>query len=208
MPRSSKKIDELLHDIKSPLTSAIISCEEALDKDPLNENLRDVRESLKYIASLINADSGDERFSVREVISSSIKSAKKFSIDSCEINFSSPDNYIYGNTIKFKRVIDNILLNAIEALATNIVIRVEIVMANSENASTVVKISDNGPGIMAGDLEKVFDNGFSTKDKTMVNSGLGLYICKSIIEKDFGGQISVESKIGRDHGTTFTLVFP
>lgn len=202
MPRSSKKVDELLHDIKSPLTSAIISCEEALEKDPHNENLHDVFESLKYIASLINADIGDEKFDVREVISSSIKSAKKFSHNKCEIKFTSPDSFIYGNRAKFKRVIDNILLNAIEASANKINIQVEM------KSSIEIRISDNGTGIHVGDFVNIFNAGFSTKDKLSSNHGLGLYISKSIIEKDFGGHISVESTTGSDHGTIFTMVFP
>ena len=61
MPRSSKKIDELLHDIKSPLTSALISCEEGLEIvndrkslriGSLKENIHDIHESLKNIKYL------------------------------------------------------------------------------------------------------------------------------------------------------------
>lgn len=211
MPRSSKKIDELLHDIKSPLTSAIISCEETLEivndqetlrKDSIIEYLRDIHESLQCIKNLVSTDTYDEKFDVREVISSSIKSAKKISLNTCEIRLSSPDIAIYGSRTKFRRVINNLLLNAVEAFATNIDIKVEA------KSSMEIRISDNGIGIPKDKLEYIFDKGYSLKTskfKTSRNHGLGLCICKSIIEKDFGGEITVESSIGSHHGTVFTI---
>lgn len=200
MPRSSKKFDELLHDIRSPLTSAIISCEEALKKDALNEDLNDIYESLKYIVQLISADAGDEEFDVIEVISSSIRSAKIYSHNKCEIKFMGSGSHLYGNRASFKRVINNLLLNSIEGSST--VIHIEVA------GSTVIKIRDNGIGIPVEDIPNIFNAEFSTKEAISLEHGLGLSICKSIIEKDFGGQISVKSKTGSHHGTTFTMIFP
>ena len=214
MPRSSKKFDELLHDIKSPLTSALISCEEVLEivndrkslrKGSLKEYIHDIHESLKYIKGLTCCGNSEsrEKFNIREIISDSIKSVKKVCTVSCEIKFSSHSDSLYGNRFKFKRVIDNLLINSVEATATVIDIQVEVISANPRGDCIVIKIRDNGLGIGKNNLKKIFCDGFSTKDKTSHSRGLGLSICKSIIEKDFGGEIGVESKVGK--GTAFTI---
>jgi PAS domain S-box-containing protein len=65
-----------------------------------------------------------------------------------------------------------------------------------------ISIRDNGTGIPAGVLEKIFDPYFSTKKK---GSGLGLAITHSIISKH-GGHIAAESKPG--NGSTFTIYLP
>jgi signal transduction histidine kinase len=65
-----------------------------------------------------------------------------------------------------------------------------------------VLISDTGKGIPPGDLEKIFVPFFTTKTQ---GTGLGLPICKKLIEQN-GGNLSVESRLGE--GTTFTIELP
>ena len=67
----------------------------------------------------------------------------------------------------------------------------------------IVKITDSGPGIPQNIIDKIFDPFFTTK-RQGEGSGLGLDICKKIIQKHHGS-ISVESQPGR---TTFTIEFP
>ena len=57
----------------------------------------------------------------------------------------------------------------------------------------MIKIKDNGPGIKSGDIEKIFEPGFTLK-KT--GTGLGLAIAKEIMEL-MGERIWAESKDGR-----------
>jgi nitrogen fixation/metabolism regulation signal transduction histidine kinase len=70
------------------------------------------------------------------------------------------------------------------------------------NGFILLKIRDDGPGIPEGEIKRVFDLFYTTKEK---GSGLGLPICKKIME-DHGGSIEIESKIGE--GTTVILKFP
>jgi len=65
-------------------------------------------------------------------------------------------------------------------------------------------VEDTGSGIKDQDIEKIFDPFFTTKAPGR-GTGLGLSICYSIV-KQLGGQIQVESEIGK--GTRFTLTFP
>lgn len=69
-----------------------------------------------------------------------------------------------------------------------------------------ISISDQGVGIPAGDIDKLFAPYFrSETGKAIQGTGLGLYIVKNLIEK-MNGKISVRSKVGE--GTTFTISMP
>lgn len=65
-----------------------------------------------------------------------------------------------------------------------------------------ILVSDNGCGIPASSLEKIFENGFSTKNRG--NSGIGLYLLKEIVTKG-NGTIDINSEINK--GTTFVITF-
>jgi signal transduction histidine kinase len=67
-----------------------------------------------------------------------------------------------------------------------------------------ITIQDTGEGIAPSDLKKIFDPFFSTKPSGE-GTGLGLYVSYQIV-KNHGGEIQVESKLGR--GTTVTILLP
>jgi two-component system NtrC family sensor kinase len=71
-----------------------------------------------------------------------------------------------------------------------------------ENVEILIK--DTGAGIPEGDVDKIFEPFFSTKEVGK-GTGLGLSICYGIIEAH-GGQIEVESRI--DEGTTLRIILP
>ena len=67
-----------------------------------------------------------------------------------------------------------------------------------------LRVEDNGPGIPASQLNKVFDPYFTTK-QAKSGTGLGLYITKKVVE-DHNGSIKVESTTRA--GTVFTIRLP
>jgi PAS domain S-box-containing protein len=78
------------------------------------------------------------------------------------------------------------------------------VTARNEGAGVTVEVSDTGVGIAPENLAKIFDPFFTTKEIGR-GTGLGLAVCYGIV-KEHGGNVSVESVVGK--GTTFTLTLP
>jgi PAS domain S-box-containing protein len=113
---------------------------------------------------------------------------------------------IAGSASRLGQVFLNLLINAAQAIpedrSADNEVRVSAFRAASGEA--VVEIADTGVGIAPEILGHVFDPFFTTKPLG-VGTGLGLSICHGIVT-GMGGQISVESEVGR--GSTFRVVLP
>ena len=110
---------------------------------------------------------------------------------------------------EMRQVLSNLLLNSLEALAEGgkIVLRASS-FTSAENGlhSIRIAVADNGEGISDDAIDQIFDPFFTTKGS--VGNGLGLWVCKQIVEKH-GGTIWVRSRTeGRMQGTTFLLILP
>lgn len=106
---------------------------------------------------------------------------------------------IEGSWAELNQAMLNLLVNAAQAGAT----KVAIIADPVRNGTITFRITDNGEGISAKTLTRIFEPFFSTK--SVGNSGLGLSITKKIIELH-GGSIAVESR--EEEGTTFTITLP
>lgn len=109
--------------------------------------------------------------------------------------------FIMGEEKQLYQIFNNLIKNAIQAIPDD---NIGIITITSEKTDTKIRIAiqDNGCGISADNIEKIFQPNFTTKNSGM---GLGLAISKSIIENS-GGMIWVESTIGE--GTTFFVEMP
>jgi len=115
----------------------------------------------------------------------------------------SPDlPLIQGDRFGLEIVFKNILLNSIESLTKPGEISIDARKGSDEELEIVIR--DSGKGISKKDLRMVFDPFFSTKRKTG-GTGLGLPICKRIIE-EHRGSIAIESRWNR--GTTVFVRLP
>lgn len=99
--------------------------------------------------------------------------------------------HIRGDRVQLQQVIVNLVLNAVQALEQGGVFHGHIVIeATAEEEMVVVSVRDDGPGIDANDLERIFGSFFTTKSDGI---GIGLAICQSIIA-DHGGTISATNR--------------
>jgi PAS domain S-box-containing protein len=112
---------------------------------------------------------------------------------------------------QFSQVINNLIINADQAMPKGGVIKIKAVNIKVGPESSLrlepgnylrISISDNGEGISPENLSKIFDPYFTTRSN---GSGLGLATTYSIVKRH-RGEIRVESKVGI--GTTFTIYLP
>lgn len=100
---------------------------------------------------------------------------------------------VYGYPNEFSQVILNLLINARDALIEGKVDSAWISLhAFNEEGKTVVTVADNGGGIAEEILDRLFDPYFTTKGPDK-GTGLGLFMSKTIIEKNMGGRLTVRN---------------
>jgi two-component system nitrogen regulation sensor histidine kinase NtrY len=102
---------------------------------------------------------------------------------------------------QLKRVLINLLDNAIEAMGRRGAIAIETAR-DQVNGFMRIVVADNGPGIPVGEREKLFLPYYSTKGR---GSGLGLAIVRRIVA-EHGGSVDVADNVPR--GTRFTIELP
>ena len=107
------------------------------------------------------------------------------------------------DSVLMERVVIQILSNAVLHNRKNGRV---LLTAWSEAGQLIVHVQDNGNGIPAGDLPKVFERFYRARNAEIATPGvgLGLSLCKSIIQAH-GGEITIKSKLGSGTGVTVKL---
>ncbi len=101
---------------------------------------------------------------------------------------------------KLQQAFLNFIKNAMESISGEGVIAISIEPLGNENIS--VKIADTGKGLTPGEMDRIFNPEYTTKEKGL---GLGLPIAYEIV-RGHGGDIRVQSQVGL--GTTFDILLP
>ena len=112
---------------------------------------------------------------------------------------------LFSNGHAIERITLNLLDNALKyGKAERAEIRLKATM-NEEKLE--ISVTDNGPGISGGELERIFEEFYRLRyeDYSVRGTGLGLALSRRLARK-LGGDIRVESDVGR--GSTFSLVIP
>ena len=116
---------------------------------------------------------------------------------------------ILGIAGELRQILANLLANALDAVDHNcrIIIRTSASLDPASGKPRIrVSVSDCGHGITPATAKQMFDPFFTTKGT--VGTGLGLWVCKQLVDKN-GGHIRVRSTTeGPKHGTTFSITLP
>lgn len=105
------------------------------------------------------------------------------------------------------RVLMNLFNNAFDAIAVKDYPENNQsiwIVVTADEGLLKIQVRDNGIGMDTSVIKRIFEYGFSTKDKA--GRGIGLHSCKERIEEAFGGDILVESSPG--NGTVFYINIP
>ena len=86
----------------------------------------------------------------------------------------------------FSWVLENLIRNAVDAMDGDG--KIQVALQAGEEGGVLVTVSDTGPGIPKAKRKEIFQPGYTTKPRGW---GLGLSLCKRIIEEYHGGKISV-----------------
>ncbi|HEY3276728.1 MAG TPA: hybrid sensor histidine kinase/response regulator [Syntrophorhabdaceae bacterium] len=124
-----------------------------------------------------------------------------------ELQFDPPSGDYYASADRelIRRVLQNLVDNALKAIPAGGAVRVNV---EQEDGCVRMTVQDNGPGIRKEDQERIFEK-FGQADlgfgKGKYSTGLGLAFCKLAVETH-GGRIGVESEEGK--GSTFWFDLP
>jgi len=111
---------------------------------------------------------------------------------------------ILGDRVQLQQVIINLVMNGVEAMQSVTDQPRELAIGSHQNETrqVLVSVTDSGVGISAEHADRLFNAFFTTKSSGM---GMGLSICRSIIEAH-GGRMSAVNNVGP--GATFQFVLP
>ncbi|MDF2159204.1 HAMP domain-containing sensor histidine kinase [Algoriphagus sp. CAU 1675] len=211
---------QVAHEIKNPLTPMKLTLQHLLRLQEAGrlDDLEKLKKSLETLIHQVDALSGiassfstfakmplpkNELMNFKEVLGKVLDLFKNDQrLDLSFQDDSYTDNIpIFGDDKLFGRVISNLIINGVQAVAPGVRPSIKVWLWLTEKA-VFLEITDNGKGIPPELRDKIFVPNFSTKS---TGSGLGLAIAKSGVETA-GGKIWFETELGK--GTTFYLTFP
>lgn len=113
---------------------------------------------------------------------------------------------VRGDAVLFDHVVFNLIDNAVKFSHPDGRLHVSL---KRDGAWIILKVTDDGPGISAGELQHVFDKFYrgGSRDGCLQGTGLGLTICKRIAE-GMGGRVEAQSPIARGRGTAMIVRLP
>jgi signal transduction histidine kinase len=193
----------IAHEVRQPLTSMITSADAGfrfLDR-PI-PNVDRAKEALKQIAAdghragavvgstramFKNAARNRSVLDVNELIRDAL-ALERFDLQKhqilVQVEPNEPLPEVVGDRVQLQQVLINLILNAIDAMATEDGPRVLSVRSEPNiDGGVVVSIADTGRGVNSENMERIFNPRFTTKADGM---GLGLSICRAIVEAHNG----------------------
>jgi signal transduction histidine kinase len=216
-------VSNMTHELKTPIAIAYAATDAMLnfgvldDKAKATEYLQHTRHQLNHLSGL-----------VEQILTLSVEERKNFKLHSTEFNLTEvvsnlaeqfklkynrpivfdlqlPDTMITADKLHLSNAISNLFDNAIKYGKEEVRITVK---AYTTNQTIVIVIKDNGIGIPAASLSKIFDKFYRVPTGNIhevKGFGLGLSYVKSVIEKH-SGTVSVVSREGE--GSEFALSLP
>ncbi len=217
-------IATLTHDLKVPIL-AEAKVLDLLKKETFGKNseaqkqafanmISNNKDMMALVTTLLDVHKLDDGVYIINVTEADIEEIVKKEVDrlkflltenNCEIKIeiSTKLPKIKVDAKEIGRVVKNILTNAINFSPENSFIYIKLF---SDNNNLYIEITDNGCGIEPKDIPYIFDRYFTIAKKyRKVGTGLGLYLCKKIVDLH-NGNISVKSIMNKE--TTFKIELP
>lgn len=207
---------QVAHEIKNPLTPMKLTLQQMernlqggpVESDKVRKSvdvlLRQV-EILNVIASSFSTfaqmpSPSPQRSELGKLLSDTVNLFRTGTEGNVEWTAPTGPIWISVDTASFSRAISNILINALQAKASERSLEI-VVSVKVEEGHVIISIKDNGKGIPENLQERIFQPQFTTKDS---GSGLGLYMARQFVQQS-GGKIGFTTS---SEGTTFFVEIP
>jgi signal transduction histidine kinase len=208
------------HELRTPVAVMLTQTQSALNRERDAESYKQtveaclraaqrMRRLIESLMELARFDAGQEvlkrqRFDLSTTVHDCAELVKPLAEErGVEIFTGLSPLEITGDAERLAQVITNLLTNAIQYNQPAGEVRVKL---EPQNGLAVLTVADAGQGIAPENLPRVFERFFrADPSRSSGNAGLGLAICKAIVEAH-GGVIEVSS--GGNAGTTFTVRLP
>jgi len=213
----------LAHEIKNPLTPIQLSAErlrhklaktlEGGDREILEKSTRTIVQQVEAMKTMVNAFSEYARPTITQTrplaLNTLIEEVVALYPPPSGLEFEldlAPDlPCVLGDPVKLRQVAHNLVKNAQEAMAPGQAGHILISTHRADHLdppAMELRISDNGPGIPADQVDRIFEPYVTSKVK---GTGLGLAIVRRILE-ELGGSIRLDTTYA--HGARFIILLP
>lgn len=209
------------HQLRTPLTETRWALDSIAKKAEIPEEMRSIvergRQSVERLISIVNemlkvpvlehpeTELKKERILLHELLKEIAEEFRGLAQQKrVSLSLSTEKIEVAADREKIKVAIENIVDNAIRYSPGKTV----SVSASRDNESAIIVVRDSGIGISPENQDRLFTKFFRGKNAVLLEpneSGIGLFIAKTIVEKHFGS-IQFSSVLGQ--GTTFTITLP
>ena len=215
-----KSIEDISHQLKTPLTSISIMLDNIIDDPDMDANVRSdfindinreinninflVKSLLKLSRFDINAVNYNNDFNnIKLIVNKVVNNVSTLSdLKNIKVNINIQDNFnLYCDFNWQVEALTNIVKNSIEHSFKDKNI---IINASDEKLYSKIEITNYGIGINDKDIKHIFDRFYKGENSNEDSFGIGLSLAKTIIEKN-NGKISVSSK--KNDKTIFTIKY-
>ena len=203
-------IEQWIHEIKTPITAMKLLCENHR-MDWTKELLLELEKTNRFTEQALyyaRSEHTEKDYSVREmelsqVVHQAIADNKYLLLQSgMRLEVEEMQDTVYSDEKWVRFILNQLIANAVKYRTEQPVLRIS---THKRQDQVVLVVEDNGIGIAASDLPRIFEKGFTGQNGRMVqqSTGIGLYLCKRLCEK-LGIGIMAESS---EHGTAISLSF-
>lgn len=234
LKRANEAKDQFLavlsHELRTPLSPVLAVVAEWCDHPGVPEDLRRdlemVKRNIDLEARLIDdlldltriikgkMEMRDDEVDVRDLLSHAVEICRESRTgpDRMITHDTAAQTRVHGDAMRLTQVLWNLLRNAVKFTPEDGTVQVNLKQgpAGRDGGNTVViEVVDNGIGIAAEDIGRIFDafdQGNRTVTRQFGGLGLGLAISKAIVELHHGTLTAASA--GRNKGATFTLTLP
>jgi signal transduction histidine kinase len=223
IPGPRPGLQEILHDLRSPLTVIRLYAELLAEharkgEPPVGDHVQNLRAEIELMESLLDVDGESrsavrlrrrrrERFDLVKLLGSLANTYRLAHSERLRIEFiaESPELPILADSLAVQRALRNVLDNAVKYTPAGGQVRIR---AGRSETQAFVVISDTGVGMSVGEQQRAFEftfRGQAARASGAAGAGLGLGLTRDLLEPQ-GGRISLASAPGR--GSDVTILLP